>query len=67
MTLAAVGIDQDGREVFLKQPDHRAALRALHQLADVLRVSEQPIEEPEDDLGRLIAELKAARPTAAPS
>jgi hypothetical protein len=24
MTLAAVGIDQDGREVFLKQPDHRA-------------------------------------------
>jgi hypothetical protein len=62
-----VAIDRNGQEVFLKAPDHRMAIRALQQLTQLLRLNEQPIEEPEDDLARMIAELKAARPTAAPS
>jgi hypothetical protein len=63
-----VAIDRNGQEVFLKAPDHRMAIRALQQLTQLLRLNEQPLEEePEDDLARMIAELKAARPTAAPS
>jgi hypothetical protein len=45
MTRRAAGGLREGRDVSLKVPDHRAALRTLHQLADVLRIAEQPIEE----------------------
>jgi hypothetical protein len=62
-----VAIDRNGQEVFLKAPDHRTAMRALQQLTQLLRLDEQPIEEPEDDLARMIAELKAARQPQRPA
>ena len=55
-----VGIGADGDEVYLPAPNFSAAIRALAEIARVLRLGEEPIEE-DDELSRALAEIRAER------
>ena len=46
-----VAIGADGEEVYLPAPNFSAAIRALAEIAKVLRLGEEPIEE-DDELSR---------------
>ena len=52
-----VGIDGNGEEVYLPTPNFSAAIRALAEIAKVLRLGEEPIDD-DDELSRALVEIR---------
>ena len=55
-----MAIGADGDEVYLQAPNFSAAIRSLAEIARVLRLAEEPVEE-DDELSRALAELRGER------